>query len=185
MNTSTIYAAVTFCCMVTLYGIQAQDSSREGHATGNDYPAYFSTIPHVNAYMAKEEHVYLNSISTKAVADFKQRYKKVDDEIWYTKTRGFVASFKKDGIYWIISYDQKGKWESCVKGYAEDKMIFEVRDIVKRTYYDYSISHVDEIETLLSNGVPTYLVYIQFRNETKIIRVKENEMSIWKEMKDL
>jgi hypothetical protein len=185
MNTHTIRSAVTIYCMVILHGIQAQDSSRDEHSGDTGHLSSLSVVYNNQAYTPAGKPVYLNSINTKAVSDFKQRYNDVDNEVWQKTNTGFIVTFTKDSISWIIVYDKKGKWKSSVKGYGEDKMIFEIRDIVKRSYYDFNISHVDEIETLLSNGIPTYLVYIHYNKETKIIRVKENEISVWREMKKL
>lgn len=185
MHTHTICSAVTIFCMVILHGIQAQDSSRDEHGADSGQFSALSIVHNNHTYIQQGKPVYLNSINTKAVSDFKRRYNDVDNELWQKTDKGFIATFKKDGISWIIGYDEKGRWKSSVKGYTEDKMLFEVRDMVKKTYYDFNIIHVDEIETNLSNGVPTYLVYLHYKNETKIVRIKENEMTVWQEMKRL
>ncbi len=69
-----------------------------------------------------------------------------------------------------------------MKGYFEDKLPFEVRDIVKRNYYDYKIHYVNEVETINSQGIPTYMVHIQYKKDAKIMRVREGVMEIWSEM---
>ncbi len=59
----------------------------------------------------------------------------------------------------------------------------DIRDIVKREYYDYEITSVQEIETIDSYGIPTYIVHLEDNNNIKLIRVRDGEMALYKEFK--
>lgn len=41
--------------------------------------------------------------------------------------------------------------------YDEDKMNLAVRDIVKRKYYNFKITSIDEVESIDNENVPTYM----------------------------
>lgn len=180
MKKGTTYICVLICCVIAGNSIHAQDSM--GYLPENT-TAYASSHTNRQPVSDNGKPIYLNDINIKAVADFKTRFKDVDDERWQKQANGgFVAVFKKNDTRHIVWYSSRGKWESTLKGYNESVMPFEVRDIVKRTYYDYSITHVDEIETYNGGPAPTYLVYMQFKNLVKIIRVKNGEMDIYREL---
>lgn len=165
--------------MIAGSGIQAQDSM--GYLPDN--ATAYASHNNRNPVSDDGKPLYLNDINIKAVSDFKNRFKDVDNERWQKQaTGGFVAIFKKNDTRHIVWYSSRGRWESTLKGYNESLMPFAVRDVVKRTYYDYSITHVDEIETSNGGPVPTYLVYIQFKNQVKIVRVKDGSMDIYQEI---
>jgi len=179
------HTALTICCVVMLSSIKSQDSSKKENDVYTHPSPYISAVANkIAAYSEKGQPIFLNDINSKAVSDLKQRYKNVDNETWQKREKGYIASFKKDGISYEIGYSKRGKWENSIKAYTEDKLPFAVRDIVKRNYYDFTISYVKEIETLLSQEIPTYLVYIYYKNQSKIIRVKDGEMDVWLEVEN-
>ena len=122
-----------------------------------------------------------NTINTKALKDFRKSYKSVSNETWQKNATGFTAQFLSDGVNNAIYYDKKGNWNASLKGYSEDKLNHEVRDIVKRKYYDYTISYVQEIETNGTNGVPTYIVHLEDKTTVKLVRVSDGDMDIYQE----
>ncbi len=131
----------------------------------------------------KNNTVNLNAISLKAVKDFKKSYKMVSNENWYKGSDCFNAQFTLNGITNLIYYNKKGQWAGSLKVYSEDKMPGDIRDIVKREYYDYEITSVQEIETIDSYGIPTYIVHLEDNNNIKLIRVRDGEMALYKEFK--
>jgi hypothetical protein len=40
---------------------------------------------------------------------------------------------------------------------------------------------VEEVETVESNGVPTYLIHVEDQKNIKLIRVSDGHMETWKE----
>ena len=131
----------------------------------------------------KKNAVNLNAISLKAVKNFKKSYKMVSNENWFKAPDGFNARFTLNGIDNHIYYDKKGRWAGSLKVYAEDKLDRKIRDIVKREYYDYKITSIDEVETVGTYGIPAYIVHLEDSNSIKLIRVMDGEMAVYKEFK--
>jgi hypothetical protein len=120
-------------------------------------------------------------IRPRAVKDFMNTHKNVTGESWMKTKDGFSVMFISDGIRTTIYYDKKGNWAGSIKIYGEEKLLREVRHVVKSTYYDYNIVYAQEIETTDSDGVPTYVVCVEDKTKIKLIRVSAGEMNEWKE----
>ncbi len=131
----------------------------------------------------KDNTVNMNAISLKAVKDFKKTYKMVSGENWFKDLDGFNARFTLNGVSNLIYYTKKGQWEGSLKVYSEDKLARDIRDIVKREYYDYDITSVQEIETFDSYGIPTYIVHLEDSNNIKLIRVRYGVMDVYSAFK--
>lgn len=178
-----IPVAIIFCAINPTPGsTQQRNKDTNWNPLMVSSPFRYSTSP---ARMSgTTEKMYLNDININCLVNFKKKFSNVEDETWSKQANGeYVASFTADSISFMVRYDKKGRWQSTLKGYKENKMLFEIRDMVKRAYYDFAIDHIDEIETFNNNNVITYFVYMHFSNVTKIIRISEKEMDIWLEMK--
>jgi len=125
------------------------------------------------------------TVNARAKKDFSRNHKNVTGETWMTTKKGFLARFSSDGITTCVFYNKNGQWVANLKDYGEDKLPFEVRDIVKRVYYDFNITHVKEIETMSNKSIPTYIVYVEDKTRIKLIRVGDGEMDVWKEFTKL
>jgi hypothetical protein len=125
--------------------------------------------------------VNTNTISVKALKDFKKSFKNASDEKWFKNENGVTARFSLNGISNVIYYDKKGNWQASLKGYGEDKMDRNVRAIVKQKYYDYKITLVQEIETASTLGTPAYMVHIEGDNDFKTVRVIDGAMDVYEE----
>jgi len=125
----------------------------------------------------------LEAISPRALKNFADTYKNVVGESWMKIKGGFSVRFTLDDVKTTICYDSKGSWVSSIKYYEEAKMRHDVRHIIKSTYYDYSIVYTQEIETVDTKGVPTYVVCLQDKTNIKMLRICDGEMSVWKEYK--
>jgi hypothetical protein len=123
----------------------------------------------------------IENINPKAVKNFTRTYKDVRTETWIQTQTGFAARFNDDGIRHTILYDNHGNWIGVVKNYTEEKLPKEVRNMVKSKYFDYSIFYVDEVESVDSDGIPTYVVHIEDKTSFKLIRVYDGQMEAWKE----
>jgi len=120
-------------------------------------------------------------VSPRALKDFAKRYKNITGETWMELKDNFSASFISNGVSNTIYYNAKGKWQGSLKRYREDKLPFEVRDIVKSKFKDYSIFYVEELEKIDSRGIPTYLIHLEDKNNVKLVRIFERQMEIWQE----
>jgi hypothetical protein len=121
------------------------------------------------------------AISPRAVKDFMNTHKNVTGESWMKTKDGFSVRFNSDDVRTTIYYDKKGNWSGSIKIYGEENLLREVRHVVKSTYYDYNIVYAQEIETTDSDGVPTYVVCVEDKTKIKMIRIRDGEMSVWKE----
>ena len=121
------------------------------------------------------------AISPRAVKDFMNTHKNVTGESWMKTKDGFSVRFNSDDVRTTIYYDKKGNWSGSLKIYGEEKMLHDIRHLVKSTYYDYNIVYAQEIETTDSDGVPTYVVCVEDKTKIKMIRISAGEMSEWKE----
>lgn len=115
-----------------------------------------------------------STISSRAIKDFKTRFTKVADEQWSRIDKGFAAFFTSDGFKVRAYYDPKGRWLASLKYCDETQLPHFIRDIVKRTYYDFSITNVIEIQ------VPEHSVWminVEDKDTFKVVRINdEGEM---------
>ena len=120
-------------------------------------------------------------INKKALKNFAKIYKNVKNQSWYTISDGFTARFFNNNVKNTVYYDTKGRWSGVVKNYSESQLPVEIRNLAKRTYFDYTINGGVEIETLLSEGKPTYIIYIEDKQSIKWLRVYDGEMEVYNE----
>lgn len=125
----------------------------------------------------------LETISPRALRNFADTYRNVSGESWMKVKDGFSVRFTSDDIRTSILYDNKGYLVGSIKYYSEEKMSREIRHIVKSTYYDYNIIYAQEIETPDTKGMPTYIICLQDNTDIKMVRICDDEMSVWKEYK--
>ncbi len=122
----------------------------------------------------------LSKVSYGAIKDFKGRYTMASGEKWFAINGGFMAYFSQDGYNNRAYYDKKGRWQCSLTYYSEDKLPREIRAIVKSTYYDFTITVVEDVQTRV-NGV--YLIYLEDKTSIKIVRVtRDGDMDVFKEI---
>jgi hypothetical protein len=127
------------------------------------------------ATMINSSSENLNAINTKAVRNFDKNYKTVINENWYEVSNGYLAKFTSNGNDNMAAYDRKGHWQFTISYYDEKKLPAEVRATVKSTYYDYSITRVEEIHI---DDKIIYLVHMQDDNTWKNVRICNGEMEV-------
>jgi hypothetical protein len=126
-------------------------------------------------YVNNNDNSILKEINPKAIKDFKRTFA-ARNKTWYKTERGFIASFSLGEIKNVVAYNNKGKWQHTIRIYNEEKLPRDVRATVKRTYYDYTITLVEEIRTSDANA---FLVHMQDETTWKIVRVSpEGEMEL-------
>lgn len=116
------------------------------------------------------------SVNMKALKDFQKTFKSVANAAWYLAADGgFIASFTKDDVENSVAYNSKGNWVYSIKRYFEDQLPKDVRAEIKSTYYDYNITHVEEV---LMNETPIYIVHLEDAKTMKTLRMSDGEMQI-------
>ena len=160
--------ALAIVSIATLAGTSRANAQKVSNSTSLDYQKSISETTNP-------------TISSRALRKFADTYKNVTGESWMKIKDGFAARFNSDDIKNTILYDKKGDWVGSIKLYHEEKMRSEIRHIVKSTYYDYKIVYTQEIETIDSENVPTYVVCLEDKTNIKFVRINAGEMSVWKE----
>ncbi|HRI21347.1 MAG TPA: hypothetical protein PLA68_10335 [Panacibacter sp.] len=122
-----------------------------------------------------------SAINQKALKDFSKSFKNVVNPSWYKDVRGnYIANFLEGSIDTKAVYDSKGRWLYNLLTYAEDKLPFEIRDLVKRTYYDFDIlvCHEYTIE-----GGPVYIIKMQDEKNLRTVKIVAGEMIVTEDYK--
>jgi hypothetical protein len=163
--------------LVATNGAFAQNSvNTVGLEAQNNVPAIEKAVN-----PGKDHAADKNAVSPKALKIFTKTYKNVTGENWEKTSEGFTAKFNSAGVRTIIYFNRKGKWEGSLQGYGEEKMPPEVRKIIKREYYDYSITYVQEAQTIDSDGIPTYIVHLEDAKSIIKLRIHDGNMEVWQE----
>jgi hypothetical protein len=166
MKQATFLAAALFSATLISGRLHAQDNT-----TPPDLAINQPRSTSANASSAAHPNdVAVSALSVRAIKDFKSRFTKVTDESWGRSDKGFCVSFTNDGFKVRAYYDRKGNWLASLKYCDESQLPHFIRDIVKRTYYDLAITHVNIIQ------VPehiAYLVHLEDQKTFRIVRVNE------------
>ena len=121
-----------------------------------------------------------SSINMKALKNFQRSFKSAANASWYAVADGgFIASFKENDVQNSVAYDKKGNWVYNIKRYDEKHLPTDVRAQVKSTYYDFSITHVEEV---LINDETIYIVHLEDATKMKTLRICNGDMQ---EVQDL
>jgi hypothetical protein len=134
-----------------------------------------ASLANADAASKMETNSEMSTISIKAIKNFKSSFKEATDAQWSKIKNGYVAWFKLSGIVNRTFYDKRGNWYFTVAYYDETKLPRDVRAIVKRVYYDYTISGIQEIS--IEDKV-IYLVTVQDEKTLKTLRVCDGDMDI-------
>ena len=127
-------------------------------------------------------HLFTNPPSTdenynlngRAVRDFARTYKNVSGESWTSSPNGYAVTFTLHDIGYTIFYDQAGYRLYTMRNFHEAKFPAEIRHIVKRTYYDYDITLVQEISNDL--GESAYVIHLEGKTQWVTARVANGQV---------
>ena len=122
----------------------------------------------------------LNPYAVKAAKRFTKQYREKNAR-WTEESDCWVAAFSRDGIDYSIYYDKRGNWVGSVKSYEENNLPKDLRDEIRREYFDYNIYVVKELESIQNIDAPSYLVTLENAKSVKQVMISENKMSIYRE----
>lgn len=122
------------------------------------------------------------NISSKAIKEFRKKYKSISFETWDRIQDGFMAKFANNEVQYKVYYDFKGNWTGTVRTFSEEQLPKDVRRQVKSVYYDHKINFVQEI-TL--NDHFAYLIYMEDAANWLTIRIVDGEMDVYQELKKM
>jgi len=172
-NTVLSFAALCVTTTAAISGVNAQTVKNYSEFGDSKSMEISFALGEVTLINSKSEN--LNAINTKAVRNFGKNYKAVVDEKWYSVSNGYLAKFEANGNDNMAAYDLKGRWIFTISYYDEKKLPDEVRATVKSTYYEYSITRVEEIHI---DDKIIYLVHMQDENTWKNIKVCNGDMEV-------
>jgi hypothetical protein len=172
---TSISAIFSICCLMIpfSYGISQTQMKKQMLIS----PVMLSDVERLYEASAvgNSSEASVFAIDQKAMRDFRKTFKDINNEKWYILSNGFVAEFLNDDIKNVVVYDKKGNWLFSICYYNEKKLAPDIRAIIKGTYYDYTITRVEEIH------VPEkiiYLVHMEDQTTWKNVRVSDGEMEL-------
>ena len=119
-------------------------------------------------------------VNLKAVKDFQSRFTNASDEKWFFTNDGFEAFFVQSGFGNRAYYDKKGRWTCSVITYGESKLPPDIRTQVRSTYYDMTISHIQEIKNADHS---VYIVVLEDKSTIRVLKINdEGEMKVMQEL---
>lgn len=176
MKKATFLAAAFLSAALISGHLYAQDSKTQTDLAANQ-PRNASATAASGTAIPREAAV--STLSVRAIKDFKSRFTKVEAESWTRTDKGIYVYFINEGFKVRAYYDRKGYWLASLKYCGESQLPHFIRDIVKRTYYDFAITQVEIIQ------VPehtVYLVHLEDQLTFKTVRVnEEGEMDVLNE----
>ena len=124
---------------------------------------------------------YLNEMNLRVVRAFMEEFTDVYNVKWVKSEKGYIALFVKDSIDTRVHYDNRGVIEVQFRYYLENRLLPEIRALVKRRYYDYHIIQVSEAR---KGGVTCHQVKIRKKNQYKVVNIINGEMKIMDEFSE-
>ena len=114
-------------------------------------------------------------VNPRALKNFLDEYKEFDSVRWYQSDKGSVATFIWDEVETLTYYDKYGNRYAKRKVYNENRLPRDVRNLVKRRYYDYDIIGVVE---LIRPRQSIYMVTMEDRTRFVQVKVVDMEMEL-------
>ena len=149
--------------------VNASNSQHLHSAAAGDY------IAGITEFTDSSSLIRANEVNTRVVRDFTRRYEGISDAKWFKLKEGFVVYFTQNETRMRVVYDKRGTPLWTIRSYFEDKLPLEIRHIIRSTYYDFSIYHIDEITM---NEKTVYLVKMEDKTSWLTIRVTDGEMEV-------
>jgi len=167
-NTLKLLISSAIAIAAIMYNANAQTANI--NSLINYYASYFAGSVKDTG---KNNELYSTAYK-RASKDFQKTFAGINNVTWYqVNSGGYIARFAQDDVKTIVAYNPKGNWSYTIDYYGEKKLPGEVRAMVKRTYYDYSIIGIAEVHF---NEQMVYMVYLQDENHFKTIRIYDDEM---------
>jgi hypothetical protein len=120
-------------------------------------------------------------VNVKATKDFQTRFVNVSNAKWFSTNEGFEAFFVQAGFGNRVYYNKKGKWTLSVILCDESKLPHDLRAEIRSTYYDMSISQVEEFQ---NPDHSVYIVTLQDKSSIIVLKItQEGEMNVLQDLK--
>ena len=134
------------------------------------------------AGISTPKNEYLNksvppvAISFRTLKNFRKMFATTDAR-WYEIHDAFIAKFSGNSIETMVGFGKRGTWLYTIKRYGEKVLPKDVREQVKISYYDFNISHIDEVHVPgQENSI--YIIHIRDNKTFKTLRICDKEMEV-------
>jgi hypothetical protein len=139
----------------------------------------------INTGFGYENNADIKSISAADVnfhvlRDFQKRFAAITNATWDERDKVYIARFSTDSIQTMVGYGKHGNWLYTIQRYDEKELPADVRAIVKSIYYDYTFSHIDEVNVPQEENT-IYVLLLRNNKDYKQVRVCNYEMEVVKE----
>lgn len=122
------------------------------------------------------EETKAGNVNIKALRDFVKTFKTISSNKWILAADGSsISAFNSEGIETMVAYNRFGMRQYIIRIYKENNLRFDIRDMVKRQYYDATITLVREVKT--DNDL-IFFVHLHDKDSWKIVRVADGEMQL-------
>src|SRR4051812_27351923 len=167
-----VLAATLFACLTVIAIPRNAFGQKDNSASG----LTSLLTPTTAVVHKKNSFTVVNGVNVRnrALKDFVKSNKQATNVAWYEDSNGgFLAHFFTPEKDTKVSYDKKGNWLYNFCTYHEDNLPFDVRDLVKRKYYDWDIvlCYVYEID-----GGPVYIIKMENAKAYKTVKVVNGDM---------
>ena len=126
------------------------------------------------------EPIAANALNGKVLRNFFRAYKNANGAEWMVlKDKSVMCRFHMDDVLYRAFYTPGGLWLQTASGYGPDKLDGTVKEMIKSSYRDYTISYVDQLDLPMNKTI--YLVEVQDEKSIKKIRVADDEMDVIQE----
>jgi len=150
-------------------------SSKDDNYVKNEKPVDRRAGNYLVATGSSASAIDQKAVNKRAVKEFGRTFKSAGAITWYKDAYGFMAYCTIDGIKNRSNYDKRGNWLYSIRSYGEHQLPRDVRARVKRVYYDYTITGVQEIQI---DDKTVYLVYMRDDKVCQTIRITEDDMDV-------
>ena len=116
------------------------------------------------------------AISFRTLKTFNRMFPSTDGA-WYEISDAYIAKFSSNSVETMVGYAKRGRWLYTIKRYGEKNLPKDVREQVKMQYFDYKISHIDEVHVPgQENSI--YIIHIRDDKNFKTLRVCDRDMEV-------
>jgi len=152
--------------------VVALAASSAAHGQTDKNYAQHSEVAHLFTNPPSIDENY--NLNGRAVRDFARTYKNVSGEVWTNSPSGYAVTFTLHDIEYTVFYDQAGYRLYTMRNFHKAKFPAEVKHIVKKTYYDYDITLVQEISNDL--GESAYVIHLEGKTQWVTARVANGQV---------
>ena len=135
--------------------------------------AVFDVTPSSKPAAAANAGENLQLISKRALKNFTASFKAAEAVKWFTIPDGFIAYCSINHQPSKLYYDRHGNWRYTTRVYVEKELPADIRATVKRTYYDYAIYGIQEIQAA---DKTVYIVYLKDDSTMITLKFCDGEM---------